>query len=58
MTKKEKEEIARMGRPLLPEELRTVSGSIRLTPDRWAKLRRLGTKWLSQAIDRAKEPSK
>ena len=58
MTKREIEERARMGRPVLPEELRTVSGSIRLTPGRWAKLRRLGTKWLGQVIDRAKEPSK
>lgn len=57
MTKKEIEERARMGRPVLPEELRTVSGSIRLTPDRWAKLRRLGAAWLGQAIDRAKEPA-
>lgn len=55
MTKEERER-ARMGRPVLPEELRAVSGSIRLTPDRWAKLRRLGAGWLSKAIDRAKEP--
>lgn len=56
MTKEERESRARMGRPVLPDELRTVSGSIRLTPDRWAKLRRLGAGWLSKAIDRAKEP--
>jgi hypothetical protein len=56
MTKQELEERARMGRPPLPEEQRGVNGSIRLTPDRWAKLRRLGTAWLNKAIDRAKEP--
>lgn len=44
------------GRPALPEDERTVPGSIRLTPARWEKLRRLGTAWLSKAIDRAKEP--
>lgn len=44
------------GRPALPEEERTVPGSIRLTPARWEKLRRLGAAWLSRVIDRAKEP--
>ncbi len=56
MTKKELEAQARMGRPPLPEEQRAVNGSIRLTPDRWAKLRELGTGWLNKAIDRAKVP--
>ena len=43
------------GRPALPEDEKTVPGSIRLTPSRWAKLRRLGMAWLSRAIDRARE---
>jgi len=41
----------------MAEEDKAVSGSIRLTPLRWAKLRRLGAGWLSKAIDRAREPS-
>ncbi len=58
MTKKEIEELARgRGRPALPVEEKTVNGSFRLTPTRWAKLRRLGSGWLSKAIDRAKEPT-
>jgi hypothetical protein len=44
------------GRPALPEDEKAVPGSIRLTPGRWDKLRRLGTSWLSKAIDRAKVP--
>lgn len=56
MTKHEREEQARMGRPPLPDEERKVNGSVRLTAERWAKLRRLGMVWLSKAIDRAKEP--
>jgi hypothetical protein len=44
------------GRPALPADEKTVPGSIRLTPDRWAKLRRLGAAWLAKAIDRAREP--
>ena len=54
---KKQPEAPRRGRPvtLAPEE-RTVPGSIRLTPARWEKLRRLGTQWLSRVIDRAKEP--
>ena len=56
MTKEQREEIARgRGRPTLPEDEKTVTGSVRLTPLRWAKLRRLGTAWLSRAVDRAKE---
>jgi hypothetical protein len=46
------------GRPPLPADEKTVPGSIRLTPGRWDKLRRLGASWLSKAIDRAKEPTK
>lgn len=57
MTKKEREALARMGRPPLPEEERKINGSVRLTPERWSKLRRLGNAWLSRAIDRAKEPT-
>lgn len=57
MTKKPEEEgKAKMGRPPLPEAERTVNGSIRLTPARWVKLRRLGNAWLSRKIDQAKEP--
>jgi hypothetical protein len=44
------------GRPALPEDEKAVPGSVRLTPSRWAKLRRLGAAWLAKAIDRAKEP--
>ena len=56
MTKEEMQR-ARMGRPPLPEDQRAVTGTMRLTPARWEKLRRLGTAWLSKAIDRAKEPT-
>ena len=57
MTKKELEELARRpGRPALPADEKAVTGSLRLTPSRWAKLRRLGMDWLGKAIDRAKEP--
>jgi len=56
MTNEEREQ-ARMGRPPLPADLKAVSGTMRLTPARWAKLRRLGTAWLSKAIDRAKDPA-
>jgi hypothetical protein len=44
------------GRPALPESEKAVPGSVRLTPGRWAKLRRLGMEWLAKAIDRAREP--
>lgn len=55
MTKQEREEQARMGRPPLPADERKVNGSVRLTPERWTKLRRLGMDWLAKAIDKAKE---
>lgn len=58
MTEQEREELAKKrGRPALPEDQRTVTSTIRLTPARWEKLRRLGAAWLSKAIDRAKEPA-
>lgn len=58
MTKAQLEELARRrGRPALPVEDKAVNGSVRLTPSRWAKLRRLGSDWLSKAIDKAKEPN-
>ena len=57
MPKQEARIPARMGRPPLPEDQRKVNGSVRLTPERWAKLRRLGMVWLSHAVDRAKEPA-
>lgn len=44
------------GRKRLPEGERTVVATVRLTPARRAKLRRLGARWLAKAIDRAKEP--
>lgn len=46
----------RPGRPSLPPEEKAVTGTLRLTPARWEKLRRLGMSWLAKAIDRAKEP--
>jgi hypothetical protein len=46
------------GRPAISPEERAVVGSIRLTPARWEKLRRLGAAWLAKVIDRAKEPSR
>ncbi len=59
MTKQERDELAKKrGRPALPDDQRTITSTIRLTPARWEKLRRLGTAWLSKAIDRAKEPPK
>lgn len=50
------EHAKKLGRPALPSEEKAVPGSIRLTPARWEKLRRLGAAWLSKAIDRAREP--
>jgi len=47
----------RRGRPALPVEQRSVPGSVRLTPEEWAKLRRLGSVWLRKAIARAREPN-
>jgi hypothetical protein len=44
------------GRPALPDDERAIVGSIRLTAERWAKLRRLGAAWLAARIDRAREP--
>ncbi|MDP9881074.1 hypothetical protein J2W25_005198 [Variovorax boronicumulans] len=57
MTKTNPEERSKMGRPPLPDDVRKKSGSIRLTPNHWAKLRRLGADWLSRALDQAKEPT-
>jgi len=47
----------KQGRPALPPDQKAIPGSIRLTPPRWEKLRRLGSDWLNKAIDRAKDPS-
>jgi len=44
------------GRKPLPDDERTVVVTVRLTPARRGKLRRLGAQWLAKAIDRAKEP--
>jgi hypothetical protein len=52
----EEERAKRRGRPTLPEGEKAIARSIRLTPARWDKLRRLGMDWLSKAIDKAKEP--
>jgi hypothetical protein len=46
------------GRPRLPEGEKSIPGSIRLTPERWEKLRVLGMAWLSKAIDRARGPER
>lgn len=45
-------------RPLPPDAPRSdkVPRSIRLGPEHWAKLQRLGMQWLEKSIDRAKEP--
>jgi hypothetical protein len=57
VSKKDEEETSKKpGRPALPPEEKAVPGSVRLTPARWQKLRKLGADWLSRAIDRAKEP--
>jgi hypothetical protein len=44
------------GRKPKPEGEATVVATVRLTPARRDKLKRLGAAWLSKAIDRAKEP--
>jgi hypothetical protein len=44
------------GRPPLPPGERLVVRSIRLRLDQWEKLKSLGTDWLRDKIDRAKEP--
>jgi hypothetical protein len=57
MTQQEREELARgRGRPALPADQKAVTGTIRLTPARWEKLRALGAAWLGKAIDKAKLP--
>ena len=44
------------GRKPLPDDERTVVVTVRLTPARRDKLRRLGSHWLAKEVDRAKEP--
>lgn len=44
------------GRKPLPDDQRTVVVTVRLTPGRRDKLRRLGAKWLATAVDAADEP--
>lgn len=44
------------GRPRKPPDERTVVVAVRLTPARKAKLRRLGSTWLSRQLDEAPEP--
>lgn len=48
----------RRGRPPVPPEQRSDAKprSVRLSEDRWAKLKALGTEWLERQIDRAKAP--
>jgi hypothetical protein len=43
------------GRKPKPEGEATVVATVRLTPSRRDKLKRLGAAWLSRAIDQAKE---
>lgn len=43
------------GRKPLPDDKRTIVVTVRLTPDRRDKLRRLGAQWLAREVDRAKE---
>lgn len=43
------------GRKPLPEDQRTVPGSVRLTPAQWEKFRALGgNEWLRDKVDRAR----
>lgn len=44
------------GRPSLPDDLRTVVVSVRLTPARRDKLRSLGSSWLSSVLDSVDDP--
>lgn len=44
------------GRKPLPDDERTVVVTVRLTPARRDKLRRLGAQWLARSVDREKEP--
>jgi len=44
------------GRKPLPDEERTIVVTVRLTPARRDKFRRLGAHWLAKAVDRAMEP--
>ena len=43
------------GRKPTPPEEQTKPRSVRLNDARWEKLKRLGSEWLSKAIDKAKE---
>jgi hypothetical protein len=55
-----KEPVPRMGRPPLPADTPRSEKrvrSVRLADEHWEKLKRLGTDWLEQAIERAKEPA-
>lgn len=44
------------GRPAMPTELKGRVRTVRLTDERWEKLRRLGSQWLNNAIDKARPP--
>lgn len=44
------------GRKPLPPEEQTKPRSVRLNETRWDKLKKLGSEWLNQAIDKAKLP--
>lgn len=46
-----------VGRPELPAGEKTQPRSIRLNDVRWAKLQRLGRRWLEQMIDQADDAS-
>ena len=44
------------GRKSLPPEEKTKPRSVRLKDAQWEKLKRLGSHWLVEQIDKAKEP--
>lgn len=56
VNKQDEDKRRSVGRPALPPEEKAVPGSVRLTPSRWAKLRKLGSDWLNKTIDKAKLP--
>lgn len=55
MTEKRPPNDRGQGRHPLPEDQRTVAGSVRLTPAQWEKFRALGgNAWLREKVDRAR----
>lgn len=45
---------ARMGRPTLPDDLKTKPHTVYLTDAQWAKVQERGLDWLRALIDKAK----